>query len=849
MLRNIILTLLLLVSFTAFAQPPKYIFKKETFTADTGICSVNTPVTFRIYTTIEHCYYGLRYGTELDYGDGNTERFLDTINHIGWLQNDGYAWKHTYADTGIKTVRAYFLDSTLKRVDSVVVTYNVGGCRKGVGVLYCDSNPNGQYDKGEDIYDRHLIDFENNGNLITYLTDSYSHYAIPVFPGDSIILKGFTRNNYLTHEHLDTVIGKALGSSEWGYFFKPYLPDNICTDIEGYLAYGYATGSSGNFTIMVDYGDGNRSSYGVLKGGVYYEKYVYNKPGRYRMKSFLCDSYIPIHVHEQWINVDSCKKVKVQLYYDMDSNCMYTPGEPVVENVALEITSQKRSNDNYNSDSAGLVYLNVFPEDTMRVDSAAWFYIPPYYGDTYGIENNVQCSQDINMHDTLFFAAYKPRIITGKVFLDKNNNCIQDSADRVMPGKKLIALSNDGLSVETSVSDSLGEYSFCLARHKHYNVYIDSQTIGGYRISCSGYIDTIYSIDFRDKGKDFSYICNANKSAAITAYSNGVYTGLINELIVYPLYSNCDTDSAIIVVVLDTSVVYAGSTFTPSSITGDTVSFFIENLADAQQFPMKIYYNLKQGVNNGYLCHNISISPHFYDSDLKDNNVTICDSITEKKDKQKILSIVHDSLGNKTFIYSIHITNTDTVAVNTMQLIDTLDNALDTNSVVLLESSHPVWMHGKGNVLNFMFNRLFLKPYIVDSTNSSAFVRFSIKPMQPTTATIPNKAFVYFDNKLAGTTNTAYYHYYDTGTVSVPLNPERFQQLLHPNPTTGKFFIIIPFEESAELKLMTLQGKEVYRFKVHKGKNELDISALPQGMYLVHYHVGGNSYFGKIVKQ
>lgn len=79
-----------------------------------------------------------------------------------------------------------------------------------------------------------------------------------------------------------------------------------------------------------------------------------------------------------------------------------------------------------------------------------------------------------------------------------------------------------------------------------------------------------------------------------------------------------------------------------------------------------------------------------------------------------------------------------------------------------------------------------------------------------------------------------------TGTVNTPLSiePEYLSEVeisLYPNPSNGKIYLETEIA-NLEIRVYNLEGKEVYSYKLVKGKNSLQVGDLAKGIYL--YQVG-----------
>jgi hypothetical protein len=90
-------------------------------------------------------------------------------------------------------------------------------------------------------------------------------------------------------------------------------------------------------------------------------------------------------------------------------------------------------------------------------------------------------------------------------------------------------------------------------------------------------------------------------------------------------------------------------------------------------------------------------------------------------------------------------------------------------------------------------------------------------------------------------------------TDGVRMNDEHPAILLYPNPTNGRFRVDIDpslIEERYDLKIYNSNGIEVYRVSIYQPEltTEVDLFALPDGLYFMKGYSGGKTFLEKIVK-
>jgi len=72
---------------------------------------------------------------------------------------------------------------------------------------------------------------------------------------------------------------------------------------------------------------------------------------------------------------------------------------------------------------------------------------------------------------------------------------------------------------------------------------------------------------------------------------------------------------------------------------------------------------------------------------------------------------------------------------------------------------------------------------------------------------------------------------------------------LYPNPATNKIHIVSGGEENAEVYIYSISGQLVHNQKLVDGNQEIDISKLNEGLYIVAIKTDDEIYTKKLIKQ
>jgi hypothetical protein len=85
--------------------------------------------------------------------------------------------------------------------------------------------------------------------------------------------------------------------------------------------------------------------------------------------------------------------------------------------------------------------------------------------------------------------------------------------------------------------------------------------------------------------------------------------------------------------------------------------------------------------------------------------------------------------------------------------------------------------------------------------------------------------------------------------MKTPEHP--FSITIYPNPSTGKFILDLDFAKNtfAGIKIHNIMGELILKRKISNGKNEIDLSSCPGGIYFITVVKGKETYRQKIVLQ
>ncbi len=198
--------------------------------------------------------------------------------------------------------------------------------------------------------------------------------------------------------------------------------------------------------------------------------------------------------------------------------------------------------------------------------------------------------------------------------------------------------------------------------------------------------------------------------------------------------------------------------------------------------------------------------------------------------------------------YTIRFQNTGTFYAERVVIVDTIDADLDINSLNITAISHEMELSREGNVVFFEFDQIFLPDSTTDFEGSIGHVRYEIDPL-PTFSEgdlIENTAYIYFDFNEPIVTNTVVTEFGN------PLSTEEASVFtsLYPNPANDRITATWGADFNPErIQVHDLTGRLVME-EITRGSNllELDVSDLPQGLYVIQFVSGARVAENRFVK-
>ncbi|HTM65827.1 MAG TPA: T9SS type A sorting domain-containing protein [Flavipsychrobacter sp.] len=311
----------------------------------------------------------------------------------------------------------------------------------------------------------------------------------------------------------------------------------------------------------------------------------------------------------------------------------------------------------------------------------------------------------------------------------------------------------------------------------------------------------------------------------------------------------CAPVNGLLKIVLPNEVVYNNAIPVPSQISGDTLIWsFSNNTYDSPHITPRVNVTTKSFVAIGdTICLLAIVTPVNGDINPSNNVKTYCSPAVSSFDpNDKHVYPAGDCtqgyvLFQTPFTYTINFQNTGTVAARNIYIVDSLDSALDLNTVRVIGSSHPMITEVMpGHVLKFRFDNIFLPDSASDEPLSHGYVMFEAQHIQniPSGTQIRNRSAIHFDfntpiitNEVLNTVVSAIPQCSD-GTIQVN-NTANLK--LYPNPSNN--ILTVEYPKSGSLLLIDVLGRIVADFELPGDNNKLVLNTqdLAPGVYIYKY--------------
>ncbi len=458
-----------------------------------------------------------------------------------------------------------------------------------------------------------------------------------------------------------------------------------------------------------------------------------------------------------------------------------------------------------------------------------------------------------------------------KVFLDSNNNCIQEKNERPL-GKQLIKLTllNDRYAITNE--HGLAEFLFLNAPS---GVPFKISLPRNFKPSNCGYETVIKS--FKDRYFD-SLSFSINRKYNIND---------VKVIISAPKGSQVMKDKRMDYSI---SVENVGSNIVSGILTLKKNSFLSSEHTEpaGKLSPASVewsYANLNPGEKRTYQYSGVASDTHFVDNtplnaqasasissvqnDYPDDDTDSLQQFVDntnnpfRKDIYPIPnpgdSISYLAMTDRQIRYHINFNNYSSSIVYNATITDTLDLNLDMSYIEETGSNKSYYTEIETDpnnsyrgiiIWHFQGINLTANPSKnFEITTSGSYIGFKVvmKPLS-NGYIVKNTAAVFYDNQYAGKTNTAYCTVLNTGIDEV--RTDLHSLLVYPNPASSQLQLNLPLGNNDKILVYNAQGQQVQITLINENTETttLDIEALNSGVYMVQILKGNQLFYSKFIK-
>ncbi len=462
------------------------------------------------------------------------------------------------------------------------------------------------------------------------------------------------------------------------------------------------------------------------------------------------------------------------------------------------------------------------------------------------VTDNIGCT--MIAYTSIHFFNYN--VIKGRIYMDDNQNCIQDNGELGIQNHTVKVLPANNCSY----TNASGDY-ILFTNQLNNSVAVSNYYSDGNFPTCPS--NSILNVNFTNTcgdtsyNNDFGYYYNPDYfNLRISPSWTSAHPGFNKIYKLYGYNNSATAQNALLRLTYDTVLQYISSNFNGVyNSTLHTVEWTANNISpysyvnNNNLIPMATFYVPTTISITDTLCALFEIFPTTGDIYPHDNSISICQPVTGSYDPNS-KEVFPTGQGTKGYIttndsvlfYTIHFQNTGNDTCFTVEIADTLSSYLEPASIEMGASSHPCTTTLKGTgILSFRFDNILLPDSNTNPEESSGFVNYMVhlKPNLPLGTVINNTAYIVFDFNAPVVTNTTVNTITSFETIANESNHTGVR--VYPNPFKDfTTFYVIDFHqgEKYSLEIFDMLGKSVLLFEnIHTKTFNVYSTHLESGIY------------------
>ncbi|MBM6499487.1 DUF7619 domain-containing protein [Flavobacterium macrobrachii] len=281
---------------------------------------------------------------------------------------------------------------------------------------------------------------------------------------------------------------------------------------------------------------------------------------------------------------------------------------------------------------------------------------------------------------------------------------------------------------------------------------------------------------------------------------------------------------------------YVSASLAPSQMVVGGISWDYANLQPFESREIVFTLNINAPTdtnpvnNDDVLVFTTSIMPQAGDENTSDNTFVLNQVVVGSYDPNDITCLEGDVVSpteiGEYLHYNIRFENTGTAsAENIVVKTEINPDEFDISSLQLLNASHGVDARIRGNIIEFIFQEIYLET----GGHGNVLLKVKTKPSLQTGALVKNKANIYFDYNFPIITN-------DAVTVFQTLSNPDFEidksVKIYPNPTNSLVNISGDFNIKS-IQLFDVQGRLLQTTLLNDTNATLDLTPKAKGLYFI----------------
>lgn len=455
-----------------------------------------------------------------------------------------------------------------------------------------------------------------------------------------------------------------------------------------------------------------------------------------------------------------------------------------------------------------------------------------------GADGVVYCTNPAGQHTVPAIPA-PCGVVSGRVFNDADQDCVQDPEEPGLPYRIITALPGP----RYGMTDALGDYSIATP----FGSYTLAQPLVEEQQLCPSAVPVPFTVNSSTPAvtldlADLSLVPHdLEVLLQTTAFRPGFPFQVWGTVLNNTAYPSGQVQLSLgFPGLLEPVVASAGGAVSAGSVAW---SYPVVAAYDARSFSISGTVPPDVGLLGEELVITASATNSIAEQDLANNTRVVSRTVTGSYDPNDKVGTANASgsttqyvLGTDAWIdYVVRFQNTGTDTAFTVVIRDQIPTQLNIQSLQILAASHSfVPSFGTGRELVLTFPNILLPDSTTDLLGSQGFVAFRIRPVPsllPGTI-ITNVARIFFDfNPPIITDPSVLVAEFSTGVAL-----ERGGRLMpYPNPADDLLYLTIPDDPNPSLSITGIDGRIIpakgqLRDKVY----ELDLRGLRPGVYMLH---------------